>query len=128
MLASAKLIGFIPTRDPQKSREFYVRTLGLRFVSEDHFAIVVDSNGMMVRITNVSNAGDFKPFPFTILGWNVENAEQTVRELTQKGITFERFPGLQQNAHGIWQSPAGAKIAWFKDPDGNLLSITEFKS
>jgi catechol 2,3-dioxygenase-like lactoylglutathione lyase family enzyme len=128
MLKNSSLIAFIPTRDPQKSREFYGQTLGLRFISEDSFAIVFvfDANGTMLRIANVSNVPDFKPFPFTILGWEVPSAEESVRELTKNGLKFERFPAMDQNELGIWNSPAGAKITWFKDPDGNTLSITEF--
>jgi hypothetical protein len=79
----------------------------------------------MLRIANVSNVQGFRPAPFTILGWRVSNAESTVRELCEMGITFERFPGLDQDAFGIWVSPSGARVAWFKDLDGNVLSITQ---
>jgi catechol 2,3-dioxygenase-like lactoylglutathione lyase family enzyme len=125
MLANADLIAFVPTCDLQRSRRFYEQTLGLEFVSEDPFALVFNAHGVMLRIANVSNVKDFKPAGFTILGWRVSSAEGTVRALGEKGIKFERFPGMQQNALGIWHSPGGAHIAWFKDPDGNILSITQ---
>ncbi len=128
MLGDAELIAFVPTRDPKKARGFYERTLGLEFVSEDLFAIVLSANGVTVRITNVSNVEEFRPFPFTILGWRVVGVEKTVRELGEKRVVFERFGGLEQDGLGIWRSPSGAAVAWFKDPDGNILSVTEFKS
>jgi catechol 2,3-dioxygenase-like lactoylglutathione lyase family enzyme len=125
MLGHADLIAFVPTRDPRRSRRFYEQTLGLEFVSEDPFALVFSAHGVMLRIVNVSNVKDFSPAPFTILGWRVSSAESTVRGLREKGIEFERFPGMDQNALGIWHSPGGAQVAWFKDPDGNVLSVTE---
>jgi catechol 2,3-dioxygenase-like lactoylglutathione lyase family enzyme len=125
MLGNADLIAFVPTRDPKRARRFYEKTLGLEFVSEDPFALVFNAHGVVLRIANVSGVKDFKPAPFTILGWRVSNAESAVRELREKGIKFERFPGMDQNTSGIWRSPGGAQVAWFKDPDGNILSITE---
>ncbi len=125
MLGNADLIAFVPTRDPQTSRRFYEQTLGLEFVSEDPFALVFKANGIMLRIVNVSATAEFRPASFTILGWRVSSVESTVRALREKGIEFERYPGMQQDAQGIWRSPSGAQVAWFKDPDGNVLSITE---
>jgi len=125
MLGNAELIAFVPTRDLLKSRRFYEQTLGLEFVSEDPFALVFNAHGVMLRIANVSAVENFMPAPFTILGWRVPSAESTVRALREKGIEFERFPGMHQNPLGIWRSPSGAQVAWFKDPDGNILSITE---
>jgi catechol 2,3-dioxygenase-like lactoylglutathione lyase family enzyme len=125
VLGTAELIAFVPTRDPQKSRRFYEQTLGLEFISEDAFAMVFSANGVTVRIANVSTVKDFRPAPFTILGWRVSSAESTVRALRERGIEFERFQGMHQDPLGIWRSPSGAQVAWFKDPDGNILSITE---
>lgn len=119
------MVAFVPTRDPEKARRFYGQTLGLELVSEDPFALVFSAHGVMLRVANVSTVKDFRPAPFTILGWRVSSAESTARALSEKGIEFERFPGMQQNALGIWRSPSGAQVAWFKDPDGNILSITE---
>lgn len=118
------VIAFVPTRDPRKARAFYADTLGLKLVSEDPFALVFDAHGVVLRIANVSST-DFKPAPFTILGWDVPNVAKMVSELAQNGVQFERFPGMEQDEHGAWTSPSGARIAWFKDPDGNILSLTQ---
>jgi catechol 2,3-dioxygenase-like lactoylglutathione lyase family enzyme len=125
MLGKAELIAFVPASDLQISRRFYEQTLGLQFISEDPFALVFRANGVMLRIANVASVKDFRPAPFTILGWRVPSAENAVRALAEKGIEFVRYPGMDQNALGIWHSPAGAHVAWFKDPDGNVLSVTE---
>jgi len=125
MLASMDVIAFVPTRNPEKAREFFETTLGLRFVSDDKFALVFDANGVMVRVVDVSGVADYKPAPFTILGWSVSNVGKTVKDLQRKGVKFERFPGMEQDQLGVWSSPSGAKVAWFKDPDGNVLSLTE---
>jgi len=125
MLDSADVIAFVPTRDPAKARAFYQRTLGLKFVSEDPFALVFDAKGVTIRIANVSSVKNYKPAAFTILGWHVDDAEDAVKRLAKKGVVFERFPGMDQDALGIWDSPSGARVAWFKDPDGNILSITQ---
>lgn len=125
MLGSADLIAFVPTRDPAKAREFYEKTLGLEFISEDPFALVFNARGTTLRIANVSQVKDFRPASFTVVGWNVTNASDTVGDLVKKGVRFQRFPGMDQDADGIWKSPSGARVAWFKDPDGNILSITQ---
>jgi catechol 2,3-dioxygenase-like lactoylglutathione lyase family enzyme len=125
MLASMDIIAFVPTRNPGKAREFFEKTLGLRFVSDDQFALVFDANGVMVRVVDVSGVPNYKPAPFTILGWSVSNVGKTVKELQKTGVKFERYPGMEQDQLGVWSSPGGAKVAWFKDPDGNVLSLTE---
>ena len=125
MLASMDVIAFVPTRNPKKAREFFETTLGLRYVSNDQFALVFDANGVMVRVVDVSGVADYKPAPFTILGWSVSNVGKTVKDLQRKRVKFERFPGMEQDQLGVWSSPSGAKVAWFKDPDGNMLSLTE---
>ena len=125
MLGSADLIAFVPTRDPAKARKFYAETLGLDFISEDPFALVFNARGTPLRIANVSAVKDFKPAPFTIVGWQVTNVSDTLGDLAKKGVRFERFPGMDQDANGVWKSPSGARVAWFKDPDGNILSITQ---
>jgi catechol 2,3-dioxygenase-like lactoylglutathione lyase family enzyme len=125
MLGSMEIIAFVPTKNRQKAREFFEKTLGLRFISDDQFALVFDANGIMVRVVDVSGVPDYKPAPFTILGWSVSNIGKTVKGLQKKGVEFERFPGMEQDQLGVWSSPSGAKVAWFKDPDGNVLSLTE---
>jgi catechol 2,3-dioxygenase-like lactoylglutathione lyase family enzyme len=115
-------MAFVPIRDAQKSRPFYEGVLGLRFISDDGFALVMDSNGVTVRL---AKAGNFTPAGFTVLGWQVTVIEATVSELEKKGVRFEKFSGLAQDESGIWTAPGGAKVAWFKDPDGNILSISQ---
>ena len=126
MLGSAEIIAFVPTRDPARARGFYEDTLGLRFVSEDPFALVFDANGVAIRIANVASVPSFTPAPFTILGWQVADVGRTVRELARRGVTFERFAGMEQDTIGVWRSPSGAQVAWFKDPDGNTLSVKQY--
>lgn len=125
MLGSAAVIAFVPSRSPRKSRSFFEDTLGLEFVGEDAFAHVFDANGVMVRVVDVSTVDSFAPASFTILGWGVDNIVKTVKALKKKGVTFDRYPGMDQDDLGVWTSPSGAKIAWFKDPDGNVLSVGE---
>jgi len=122
MLSSAKLMAFVPIRDGKKSRAFYETVLGLRFISDDGFALVMESNGVTIRL---AKAGDFKPASFTVLGWQVPAIEAAVSDLEGKGVRFEKFPGLEQDERGIWAAPGGAKVAWFKDPDGNILSVSQ---
>ncbi|MGA8489855.1 MAG: VOC family protein [Terriglobales bacterium] len=122
MLSSNKIVAFVPPMDPEKARAFYEGVLELRFVKDDGFALVLDANGIMVR---VAKAPEFKPAPFTILGWQVSGIEKLVAALHEKGVHFETLGFLQQDKLGIWTAPSGDKVAWFKDPDGNVLSISE---
>ena len=96
--------------------------LGVRFVSDDGFALVFDLGGTMLRIARVAS---FSPQPFTVLGWQVEDVGATVRRLADAGVAFERFDGLAQDGDGLWEAPGGARVAWFRDPDGNLLSLSQ---
>ncbi len=123
MLRDAKIIAFVATTDPVKAREFYESTVGLRFVSGDNFALVFDANGTMLRIQIVEQV---HPRNFTILGWEVRDIRKAVTDLADRGVVFNRYEGLKQDDLGIWTSPAKAKVAWFNDPDGNILSLTEF--
>jgi catechol 2,3-dioxygenase-like lactoylglutathione lyase family enzyme len=121
MAALGTLMAFIPTRDGDAARVFYEKKVGLHFISEDQFAIIFQSGANTVRITRT---GSFTPAPFTILGWESSDIEQDVRDMTARGVVFERYDYMgPQDELGIWTSPSGAKIAWFKDPDGNTLSI-----
>jgi catechol 2,3-dioxygenase-like lactoylglutathione lyase family enzyme len=121
MLENAAVMGFIPTRDFKAAADFYVGRLGLAVVSQDDFALELVSNGTHIRITKV---GELTPFPFTILGWRVNDITPAVRTLSAKGVMFERYNFLQQDEDGIWAAPGGAKIAWFRDPEGNILSLS----
>jgi catechol 2,3-dioxygenase-like lactoylglutathione lyase family enzyme len=125
MLPLKSLVAFIPTRDADRSRQFYERVVGLRFVQDDGFALVMDFNGSMVRIAKV---GEYQPFAFTLLGWEVDDIVAALRALTKRGAVIERYDFLEQDAAGVWAAPGGAKVAWFKDPDGNLLSVSEHPS
>ena len=122
MLGSKKIIAFIPTNDPKKAKAFYKEVLGLRFIREDQFAVVFDANGTMLRVTIVPK---FTPHPFTIAGWEVLNIEEVVVALEAKGVSFERFDFMEQDSHGIWTTSGGTKVAWFKDHDGNILSVSQ---
>lgn len=123
MLNAARLMAFVPSRDLERARAFYVEVLGLKFVSQDPFALVLTANGTMLRIAKV---GEFQPAAFTILGFDVANISNEIALLRARGVLFERYSGLQQDEMGIWRSPSGAQVAWFKDADGNVLSLTEF--
>jgi catechol 2,3-dioxygenase-like lactoylglutathione lyase family enzyme len=118
----AHIIGFVPTRDFAKAQAFFEKTLGLRLVNNDGFALVFDANGTMLRVVNVK---EFTPFPFTLLGWNVPDIETSVKLLEEKGVRFERYGFFEQDALGVWTAPSGEKVAWFKDPDGNTLSLSQ---
>jgi catechol 2,3-dioxygenase-like lactoylglutathione lyase family enzyme len=123
MLGNTEIMAFVPTLDFDKSRAFYEGVLGLRFVTNDGFAMVLDANGITVRVARVQN--DFKPAAFTILGWKVSDIETIVSGLQERGVVFERFSFFEQDALGIWTAPSGDKVAWFKDPDGNTLSVSQ---
>jgi catechol 2,3-dioxygenase-like lactoylglutathione lyase family enzyme len=122
MLGAINIVAFVPTRDSGKARAFYEGVLGLRFIKDDGFALVLDANGITVR---VAKAPEFKPAPFTILGWQVTGIEKVLTALQEKGVHFEIFGFLEQDRLGIWTAPTGDKVAWFKDPDGKVLSVSE---
>ena len=122
ILGRAKAGCFVCVTDRARAKKFYGETLGLTLVHEDNFATVFDSNGTTLR---VSPAKDFKPQPFTLMGWEVSEIESVVKELTAVGIEFVRVPGLPQDEQGIWSPAAGIFVAWFKDPDGNMLSLAQ---
>lgn len=122
MLNDQKLKGFIPTIDAERSKAFYKDILGLKLVSEDDFGIEFDANGAALRIAKVP---EFTPYPFTSLGWVVEDVAAEIIKLNEKGVVFERFGYFEQDDLGIWVAPGGTEVAWFKDPDGNLLSLND---
>ena len=122
MLGSTNIIAFIPIKDSGKSRAFYEGILGLRFVKDDGFALVLEANGIMVRAAKMK---EFTPAQFTILGWRVSDIEQVVRGFVARGVHFEIFGFFKQDELGIWTAPTGDKVAWFKDPDGNILSVSQ---
>ncbi len=121
-LSEAALSAFAATTDTARCRAFYEGTLGLRFVSEDPFGIVLDSGGVLIRMQKVPG---HTPPAFTALGWNVADVEASVRGLASVGINTERFGLFKQDDLGIATFPGGARVAWFKDPDGNILSVAQ---
>lgn len=127
ILAGAAPVAFVPTTEPSTARAFYESVLGLRLVSDElPFALVFAANGLMLRITQVA---EHTPAPFTILGWQVESIDDTVAGLAQSGVEFLRDPGMNDtHPLSIWTAPSGARVAWFRDPAGNVLSVTEFPS
>ncbi len=125
MLDAAELVAFISTIDPTRARRFYEVTLGLALIEASPFALVFKSNGVMLRVTVVDQ---LQPAPHTVLGWAIGDIETRVRALAARGVSFLRYEGMSQDDLGIWLAPSGARIAWFKDPDGNILSLTQFES
>ena len=122
MIAEGKLVGFVATTNAERARKFYEGVLGLKVTSDDPFALVLDSGGTTIRVQKVKDA---VIAPYTALGWNVADVRREVRALKERGVTFETYGFLEQDADAIWTAPGGAKIAWFKDPDGNVLSLSE---
>ena len=118
----SKIVAFVATCNADRAKEFYSDKLGLKFVSDDGFALVFDINGTMFRIARVR---ELALAPYTVLGWEVRAIVEAVSELTKRGVKFEHFAGLSQDELGIWAAPGGDKVAWFKDPDGNILSLSQ---
>jgi catechol 2,3-dioxygenase-like lactoylglutathione lyase family enzyme len=122
MLGAAHLVAFVPSTDLVRSRAFYQETLGLELREDTPIANVFDANGTALRVTLVDR---IVPAPYTVLGWTVGRLDETIRTLRDRGVTFERFEGMTQDDLGVWTTPGGGRVAWFKDPDGNVLSLTE---
>jgi len=122
MLGGARLTAFVATTDSAQAKTFYQGTLGLRLLNDDQFALVFDSNGTQLRIQKVDK---LQPHPFTVLGWEVSDIRRAISALGKAGVVFERYDFLQQDDLGVWKAPGGTKVAWFKDPDANLLSLAE---
>lgn len=121
-LHGADLCAFLVTTDPARCREFFVGKLGLRVAAEDDFALVLDAHGRSIR---VQKAQQHEPRPYTVLGWNVADHDAVRRRMVAAGVTFEQFGLPMQDADGVATFPGGARVAWFKDPDGNVLSIAQ---
>ncbi|MGH7281193.1 MAG: VOC family protein [Polyangiaceae bacterium] len=124
MLENQPIIAFVATKNPPVSRRFYEDVLGLRFVADEPAALIFDTGeNVMLRIQKVDA---LTPHPFTALGWVVEDIRGTVEGLKKLGVRFEKYEFLSQDDLGIWTTPDGSGVAWFKDPDGNVLSLTAF--
>jgi catechol 2,3-dioxygenase-like lactoylglutathione lyase family enzyme len=124
MRVLTQMIGFVTTADPQKAKAFYGDVLGFRLMSDDDFALVFDANGTMLRI---GKAKKHTPAQGTILGWEVDDIHAAICDLVARGVRFEQFglPFMKQDEHGVWTPPNGDRVAWFKDPDGNVLSLSQ---
>ena len=123
MLESSDLVAFVAATDLRRARAFYEQTLGLPVLEHNEFACVLDAHGTMLRVTAVpvvAHGG------YTVLGWRVADIEAGVRDLASRGVAFLRYDGLSQDGDGIWTTPTGDKVAWFADPDGNTLSLTQY--
>lgn len=122
VLSRCPLVAFVPTKNAEDAKHFYRDTLQLRFVTQTPFALVFDAAGVMLRITIVP---ELTPAAYTVVGWQVLDISAAVRELRERGVDFKKYPGIEQDDLGIWTTPDGARIAWFTDPDGNVLSLTQ---
>jgi catechol 2,3-dioxygenase-like lactoylglutathione lyase family enzyme len=122
MLSDKKLRAFVPTSNQEKAKLFYKNVLGLKLLSEDKYALEFDANGTLLRVTTVQ---DLQPQQFTVLGWGVDDISSTIKSLSDKNIFCEKYDFFEQDELGVWIAPNGSKVAWFKDPDGNVLSLTE---
>jgi catechol 2,3-dioxygenase-like lactoylglutathione lyase family enzyme len=123
MLGSSKLMAFLSTANPAESIRFYRDKLGLTLQEDSTFALVFDANGIMLRIQKVKES---VIAPYTALGWQVDDIAAVIRGLARVGVHMERFPGLPQDELGVWSPGGHTKIAWLKDPEGHLLSLTQF--
>jgi catechol 2,3-dioxygenase-like lactoylglutathione lyase family enzyme len=123
MLDGSDVIAFAPAADLRRARAFYEQVLGLRVTEQNDFACVFDANGTMLRVTAVPEVA--RP-GYTVLGWRVSDIAATVRGLAARGVVFLRYAGLDQDDDGVWTTPGGDRVAWFTDPDGNVLSLTQF--
>lgn len=122
-LGERNVVAFVPIVDAAKAKSFYRDVLRLKLIEEElPFAVVFDAHGVILRLSLV---GELTPAPWTVLGWDVPDIRATVCPLEAAGVRFERYGWMEQDEHGIWTSPSGAKVAWFKDPDGNVLSLSQ---
>jgi catechol 2,3-dioxygenase-like lactoylglutathione lyase family enzyme len=124
MLTAGKMVGFVLTKDYEQARAFYEGKLGFDFVSLDQFAMVMRAGENMIRIVKMP---DFVPLRSTVLGWEVGDVEAVVGWLVGRGVAMEKYPWVQDKERGIWTTPDGNKVAWFKDPDGNVLGVSQHR-
>jgi len=123
MLGSSELVAFAATADLRRAREFYEQVLGLTVTQDTDFACVFDASGTMLRVTAVEQVA--RP-GYTVLGWRVADIGATARALAARGVRFTRYDGMDQDENDVWTTPGGDQVAWFADPDGNTLSLTQF--
>jgi catechol 2,3-dioxygenase-like lactoylglutathione lyase family enzyme len=123
MLGNSEVIAFAAAADLDRAREFYQGTLGLTLIEQNPYACVFDARGTMLRVTAVAEVATPG---YTVLGWRVDDIDRVIADLTAKGVSFTRYDGVDQAGNSVWATPAGDRIAWFTDPDGNTLSLTQF--
>jgi catechol 2,3-dioxygenase-like lactoylglutathione lyase family enzyme len=121
LLAHSPLFAFVPATNLERAHDFYAGTLGLEVLERTSYALVLDAGGTTVRVTAVQ---ELQPQPFTVLGWLVDDIEAAAASLVAAGVAPLRYEGMDQDEHGIWPAPGGARVLWFLDPDGNVLSLT----
>ena len=124
MLESSDVVAFAATTDLSRARAFYEQCLGLPLTEQTDFACVFDANGTMLRVTAVA---EVPRAGYTVLGWRVADIAAAARDLATRGVVFIRYDGMDQDDNGVWTTPGGDKVAWFADPDGNILSLTQFR-
>ena len=122
MLNESRIVCFLATKNPEIAKEFYQDILGLKLIEDTPHALVFDANGTTLRI---QKDREHTPAKHTSVGWEVNNIRANIEALLKKDVCFERYEGLRQDELGIWRTLDGAQIAWFKDPDGNILSLTQ---
>ena len=122
MLASASVVSILGTTRAEASKQFYAATLGLKFIKDDGYAFVFDIGGRELRVSRVPAV---IPSTYAVLGFQVADIAAVIDDLAGKGVKFERFGFFQQDARGVWDAPDGTKVAWFRDPDLNMLSVVQ---
>lgn len=121
MLSTSRLVAFVPSADPVRSRAFYEKTLGLPLVGEEGGAFVFDVDGAELRLIRVDTVN---PEPHTLVGWQVDDIDDVVARLQALGVAFADYDFLDENNPAVWTAPNGQRIAWFTDPDGHTLSLS----
>lgn len=122
MLTTAPLVAFIGTTDRSRAKDFYVGILGLELLREERYALAFECNGTALRVVEVENVDQAQ---YTVLGWQVHDIREAVNDLVTKGVEMIQYDHLEQDGSGVWVSPSGALVGWFRDPDGNVLSVTQ---
>jgi catechol 2,3-dioxygenase-like lactoylglutathione lyase family enzyme len=122
VLEDAELVAFVASTDLEEAARFYGEVLGFRLLEKSEFANVYDANGTPLRVTTVERAAQA---PYTVLGWRVANIAETIRALREAGVVFKRYDGMTQDGDDVWIAPGGSRVAWFADPDGNVLSLQQ---
>lgn len=127
MLTANEILAFVASANAEDATMFYRDRLGLRLIAETEFALEFEL-GQQATPLRVQKVKAVTPAPYTVLGWNVPDIASAIESLAARGVGFTRYEGLEQDAVGIWTAPGGARVAWFQDPDGNTLSLSQPRS